>query len=114
MNIQVEEYNSLIVISIIGEFFVEHIQQVNDVWNEQVAKKPKIIAINCKELNYVDSSAIGALVKFLNNAQEKRIKLLFYDLSTTIKQIFDTAGLDTFFTIITRSEFESKYLADAK
>ncbi len=114
MNIQVEEYKSLIVISIIGEFFVEHIQQVNDVWSEQVAKKPKIIAINCKELNYVDSSAIGALVKFLNSAQEEKIKLLFYDLSTSIKQIFDTAGLDTFFTIISRSEFESKYLADAQ
>jgi anti-sigma B factor antagonist len=114
MNIQVEEYKSLIVISIIGEFFVEHIQQVNDVWHEQVAKKPKVIAINCKELNYIDSSAIGALVKFLNSAQEKKITLLFYDLSTTIKQIFDTAGLDSFFTIITRSEFESKYRRDTK
>lgn len=112
MNIQIEEFGSLIVISIIGEFFSEHIQEVNDVWRQQVAKKPKIIAINCKELNYIDSSAIGALVKFLNSAQDKKIKLIFYDLSMIIKQIFDTAGLDSFFTIITRSEFESKYRKD--
>jgi len=69
----------------------------------------KVIAINCKELEYIDSSAIGTLVKFLNNATSKGIKLQFFDLNPSIQNIFKTARLDNFFTITTRENLEKDF-----
>lgn len=109
IEVTVEERGSTIILHIKGEFHIENIQKVEGVWTEQVAKTPEVIAINCKDLNYIDSSAIGTLVKFLNNAMNKKIKLVFYDLSSSIRQIFQTARLNNFFTITTKDRFESDF-----
>ena len=113
MNITVREHDKVVEIVIAGEFFAEHVKQINDVWRDQIAKKPDAIVIDCKELLHIDSTAIGTLVNFHNTARDTDIKLIFSDLNDIIRQIFETAGLDSFFTIITRREFESRYLQDS-
>jgi anti-sigma B factor antagonist len=113
MNITVRDHNKIVVIAIAGEFFAEHVKQINEVWRVQIEKKPDVIVIDCQELMYIDSTAIGTLVNFHNTAADKDIKLIFSELNNTIIQIFETAGLDSFFTIITQREFESKYLHDS-
>ncbi len=110
IDIRTEELNNVIIIHICGEFYIENIQNVEEVWNRQIMKKPKIIAINCGKLSYIDSSAIGTLVKFLNISMNKKIKLIFYDLSPLARQIFQTARLNNFFTILSKEEFDSLYL----
>ena len=110
IDISVEELQKIIKIHISGEFYIENIQKVENIWNEQVLKTPEIIAIDCSALMYIDSSAIGTLVKFLNNAMNKNIKLVFYDLSPSIQQIFKTARLNNFFTITTGEMFDREYL----
>jgi anti-anti-sigma factor len=61
-------------------------------------------------LEYIDSSAIGTLVKFLNNAMNKQIKLIFFDLNKAIQNIFKTARLDNFFTIMSKEEIDEHYM----
>jgi len=110
INLSVEANGGLIIISISGEFYIENIQKVENAWNEQVMKSPETIAINCGGLLYIDSSAIGTLVKFLNSAMNKNIKLVFFDLNPSIQQIFKTARLNNFFTITSKENFEREYL----
>ena len=110
VDIETEEYGDVIVININGEFYLESIQFAEAVWNEQVAKKPRLIGINCKNINFIDSSAIGILVKFLNNAVQYNVDLVFYDLSKTIINVFKTARLSSFFKIMEKEEFEKKFL----
>lgn len=111
MNITVRDHNEIVEIALAGEFFAEHVKQVNDVWRVQIARKPDVIVIDCKDLMHIDSTAIGTLVNFHNTAADEDIKLIFSDLNDSIRQIFETAGLDSFFAIITRREFETRYLA---
>jgi anti-sigma B factor antagonist len=110
IEVKTDEFGDIIIIHICGEFYIENIQNVEEVWNLQLMKNPKIIAINCGNLSYIDSSAIGTLVKFLNVSMNRKIKLIFYDLSPLARQIFQTARLNNFFTIISKEEFESVYL----
>ncbi|HNR89523.1 MAG TPA: STAS domain-containing protein [Spirochaetota bacterium] len=112
IEVRTEEHGDVMIMHIKGEFYIENIQTVENTWNELVARKPKIIAINCHDLEFIDSSAIGTLVKFLNNAMNKKIKLIFYDLSKSIQQIFETARLNNFFTVTTKSKFETQFLND--
>lgn len=110
INISVDDRKDIIIITISGEFYIENIQKVENTWNEQVMKSPGTIAIDCSELQYIDSSAIGTLVKFLNSAMNKDIKLVFFDLNSSIQQIFKTARLNNFFTITSREKFEQEFL----
>lgn len=110
INISVDDKKEIIIIKISGEFYIENIQKVESVWNEQVEKAPGAIAIDCTELVYIDSSAIGTLVKFLNSTMSRNIKLVFLDLSPSIQQIFRTARLNNFFTITSREKFEKEFL----
>jgi anti-anti-sigma factor len=109
MEIRLEESSNITIINIKGEFHVGNVAKFEEVWHAQVEKKPKAIAINCQDLEYIDSSAIGTLVKFLNNAMSKGIKLQFFDLNPSIQNIFKTARLDNFFTITTREKLEQEF-----
>jgi anti-sigma B factor antagonist len=110
MELNVEQKNSVVIVSIKGEFHIGNVNKFEELWHGLIEKKPEVIAINCKELEYIDSSAIGTLVKFLNNAMSKKIKLIFFDLNAAIQNIFKTARLDNFFTITTREKVEREYL----
>jgi len=110
VEIQVEEHGKTIVIAIKGEFYIESVEYTEKVWNEQVAKKPQVIGINCKEIKFIDSSAIGILVKFLNNSIKLKIELVFFDLSETVLTVFKAAKLGNFFKILSKSQFESECL----
>jgi len=109
MEIIIEELLNVTIINLKGEFFVGNVGKFDEEWRAQVEKKPKAIAINCKELVYIDSSAIGTLVKFLNSAMNHGITLQFFDLNPSIQNIFKTTRLDKFFTITTREKLEKDF-----
>lgn len=110
IDVKVNQVKDVVIIDLIGEFDLDTINRVEEQWQQVLEKQPKVIGINCQKLKFIDSSAIGTLVKFLNSAMSKGIELVFYDLNKQISAIFKTARLDNFFTITTREEFEKKYL----
>ena len=73
---------------------------------------PRLIAINCLMLESLDSSAIGSIVKFFNYAMGKGIMMVFYDLNSQIRRLFETAKLTRYFNITTVSEFKNRYFLE--
>lgn len=110
VDISYEEHGNVVRMTIAGEFYIESIQRAEDTWREIVEKRPKAIGINCKNIKFIDSSAIGVMVKFLNNAMKLNIELVFYDLSDSVLSVFKTAKLGNFFKIMTKAQFEQEYL----
>ena len=110
ISISTEEHGNVVIINITGDFFIDSIEVAEQVWAQQIAKRPRAIAINCKNIKYIDSSAIGILVKFLNGAMKQKTEMVFYDLSDTIITVFKTAKLGNFFKIMTKTQFEMEYL----
>jgi anti-sigma B factor antagonist len=106
VSIEVDDRGTVKIIRIKGEFFLGYVRQVEDTWNKLAAVSPEIIAIDCRDMTFVDSSAIGTFVKFLHNSISSNIKLIFFDLSDSISRIFGKAKLNKIFTIISREEFE--------
>jgi len=110
MNFETEELPNATIVNIKGEFYVGNVARYEEFWQEQIKKKPNAIVFNCKELVYIDSSAIGTLVKFLHNATSEGVKLQFFNLNPSINNIFQIARLDKFFTITTREEVERNFM----
>lgn len=105
----IEDSKKAAILHINGELFHEKLAELEKVWAEQVKKPVPTIAIDCQQLNYIDSPAIGTLVKFFNEAMSKGKKLVFYGLNPSIQSLFDSARLERFFTITTKEKFDMEY-----
>ncbi len=105
-----QPYPDVAIIQISGEFYLENTSEVEEIWNSFVQKNPRVVAFDCGEIEFMDSSAIGILVKFLNQAGQWDIDLVFYNLSETVQMVFETAKLNNFFTTMTEEQFTSRYL----
>jgi anti-sigma B factor antagonist len=108
ISVNVEKRNNGIIIHITGEVHIENMRQVEDIWDKHMLKKPRMVAIDCKDIYYIDSSAIGMFVRFLNSATNKNIKLVFYEVNQGIYEIFQSARLHNFFAIATKEKVETE------
>jgi len=105
-----ESSNNIMIVHVSGEFRIEMIGRVEEVWNRAIEKKPRLIAFDCVHMDYIDSSAIGTLVKFVNSATNKKIEFMLFGLNREVYKIFENARLTRFFGLLTEEEFKSKYL----
>ena len=108
-NISFEERGNKIIVSAWGEWNLGNIKDMEIVFSAILDKKPAMIAINCKNLIGVDSTAIASLVKILRKTKEMNIKLIFFDLSPTIQHTFELMTLNKFFTIMTKNRFDEEF-----
>ena len=110
MQVNVEKQGDLVIMHLKGKLFLESLGNIVNEWEKIIAAGPGIIAVDCANLNSIDSSAIGTLVKFFNEAMGKNIELVFYDLNPSIRKLFRTIHLEKFIPVITAKKFETEYL----
>ncbi len=108
-NISFEEKGSKIIVAAAGEWNLGNIKVMEIVFSDILGTRPAMIAINCKNLVGVDSTAIASLVKMLRKTKEMNIKLIFFDLSPNIFHTFELMTLNKFFTIMTKKKFDEEF-----
>lgn len=109
-DIHVEELDTIVIIHMAGNLYAEEIFRIKNIWRGILTLKPKTIAINCSELDYIDSTAIANLINFSNEARERDINLILYNLKSTMYELLNKVKLDRFFNILTKEDFEFDYL----
>ncbi len=114
LTVSVNQLGDVVVIDIAGEFDIDVIRDVEQAWSQALSKNPKVIGFNCLELKFIDSSALGTLVKFMNSATNRKITFTLFNISPPIATIFKTSKLDKFFSINSKEDFENKYLSISK
>ena len=102
-------FRDIIIINISGDLSIGNLSELEDLWKKTISLNPSVVAFDCSRINFIDSSAIGTLVKFLNNSSKVNIDLVFIDLSDNIFRVFKTAKLNKIFKISSRSDFEGQY-----
>ena len=76
-----------------------------------LSKGAKIILIDLKDVNFMNSSGIGALVSTLKEVKKGESNLFLCSLSEQVKIIFQLTKMDRVFkTFLNREEFEEKIL----
>jgi len=109
MKINFKQQGDYIVINITGKFAINTFKLFEEKWSEILTIKPKVVGINFKNVEYIDSYIIGMLVKYYNESMNKKIDLVLIDLNEEIQRIFDTAKLGNFFPILSKGQFYEKY-----
>ncbi len=108
MRININRNKNVVDIKLIGEYDIHEVHFFNSLFIDEIGNKPSIIALNLNEMTYIDSSAIGSLIRCMNMAIKDNIQFICYNLNERIGEIFRLARLERCFQILSEDEFQLK------
>ena len=74
-----------------------------------IRENPSKFAVNLENVESIDSSGISFLVKIAKSARNRNIELILYGMNESLQRLFYAGGLDSFFKIFTKAEFQKIY-----
>ena len=100
MNIKVSSKgNKNSIITIEGDVDLYSSPKVREKISALTEKKVPVIMINLQGVKYMDSSGIATFVEGFQNIKKYKGKLIFYNLQTLVKDIFEMTKLEKVFEI---------------
>lgn len=99
LNLRDEKLNDLVNIFISGEVDIYTSQKLKDKLYNIVDSNQMDLRIDCKELNYIDSTGLGIFVGTLKKAKQYGKKIYIVNLKESIRKLFLITGLDKVFII---------------
>ncbi len=109
LTIDCSEQKNICIISLNGELIFNEMEEADKVIMEIFARKPGVMAMNCKNLHSLDSSGLGLFIKFSKEAKKADIRLIFIDITDHVSTLFDVSKLESIFEIITEEEFTKTF-----
>ena len=99
LKLREELFDGSVGIFISGEVDIYTSQKLKDKLNDIVESYKLDLRIDCKGLNYIDSTGLGILVGALKRAKQYDKKIYISNLRDNIKKLFIITGLDKVFII---------------
>lgn len=98
LNVDLKKENETLFVNLSGDLDINSNKKFKDSVNK--VKGIKNIAVDCKELSYVDSTGLGAFISIYKNLkQQGKENILIKGLKPHIKKIFLITDLDKVFKI---------------
>lgn len=89
----------VVILDIKGEIDLYNAPEIKDTIKNQIDSGKKKIIINLKEVSYIDSSGIGALISSLSNLKKVGGGLKILHVYDSVKKVFELTKLTSFFEI---------------
>ncbi len=109
MRIVINKKDKILYLTIDGDFCIGNVVSFEDQWEKITEAGPEVIAVNCRDIVFIDSTALGTLVQFMKFLMNKKIQLVFFDLSIAVDTLFKATQLNRFFKITTIEKLELDY-----
>lgn len=109
LQIEVEEKDSAVVVSIAGELTLKGIEDFERAFEKYLENKPDVIALDLKHLPYLDSFGISRIIKVSRMIIAAGIDFVMINMNENIHNIFRMSTFDRLFNIMTGEEFEREY-----
>ena len=95
----------------IQKIFSDHnIVEIEEAWDKILTNDASIIGFDCAKLEFIDSSAIGTLVKFFNSSVKNNIEMYIFGLRTELEKIFETTKINRMMSVVSKQEFDERFL----
>jgi anti-anti-sigma factor len=110
LDINTDQYGTVAIMHFHGTLTRDILKDVEDAWSDMVDKMPDVIALDFRDVTQIDSICINHIFKMARIAENKKIKLIMFDVFEALKKIFEVIKLDKVITIMTKQQFETAYL----
>ncbi len=97
INIKFNEDDSIWVVYPKGEIDIYTSPELKEVLTEALNEKNGDILIDGYNLDYIDSTGLGALISILKRVREKGNKVYLTNIKPNIRKLFDITELDKVF-----------------
>ncbi len=97
------------LISIRGRFTLMDKDDFQGVLADNVDLDSQDVALDLRELDYVDSSGIGDFIKLKMEATKRNNSVFVFGLKDAVEKAFKSARLDSVFTILSDDESNQKF-----
>jgi anti-sigma B factor antagonist len=108
MELEVSVHKNILLFTPTGSFDFHTIRVFEERFQSE-SRNYKNFALNMKDVTFIDSSGMGALVKVLSYAKQRKGVLYLFNLSNDLERLLDKADLLTFFQTVTEKEFDKKF-----
>ena len=99
MTISVRESGKAQVVDVEGEVDLGTSPNLRRALFDLLGKKPKL-ALNLRELHYIDSSGIATLIEVLKSAQRLQTEFVLFGLSPAVQDAFRLTHVSRVFRIV--------------
>lgn len=104
MDISSRAKGEVVILDISGEIDLYNAPEIKDIVNKLIEQKKYNVVINLKEVTYIDSSGIGALISSLSNLKKYQGGLKIINVFASVKKVFELTKLTSFFDIYDSEE----------
>lgn len=100
---------NVIIITLAGDLNINANPEVDKKIQEAIIEKPSAVAIDCKNLNSIDSTGLGTLIGMSKKLKNSNIDMAICDIPSGVNSIFDITKLKDYFRVTSLSEILKEY-----
>lgn len=108
--VHIRQKGDVVVIGLPKYFYIGNIIEIEESWDKIVKNNPAVIGFDCEQLEFIDSSAIGTLVKFFNSSVKNNIEMYVFGLREELLKIFDTTKINRVMTVLEKPDFNKRFM----
>jgi anti-sigma B factor antagonist len=104
LSIQVRQVDGAAVVLPDGFINAHTVRQFESTLEELVESGQYTILLNCKDLNYISSAGLGAIMGLIETVRENDGDILLSNLQQNVFAIFDTLGFTQLYKVFESEE----------
>jgi len=108
--VEIKRKGNVVIVSMPKYFYIGNIVEIEEAWDKILTNDASIIGFDCAKLEFIDSSAIGTLVKFFNSSVKNNIEMYIFGLRTELEKIFETTKINRMMSVVSKQEFDERFL----
>ena len=99
MELKIRKNGEVYIIDVNGEMDLYNSYKLKELVTKMLEKNVKSFIINLEQVDYIDSSGIGALIYICSTLKKMNLKLAISNVHGSVKKVIELAKLTGYFPI---------------
>lgn len=99
MELKIRKNGDVYIIDVNGEMDLYNSYKLKELVMKMIEKNVKVFIINLEQVDYIDSSGIGALIYICSTIKKMNLKLSISNIHGSVKKVIELTKLMAYFPI---------------
>ena len=104
MELKIRKNKDVYIVDVSGEMDLYNSYKLKELITKMLERQVKCIVLNLEEVEYIDSSGIGALIYICSTLKKKNLKLYITNIHGSVKKVIELTKLMGYFPIASTVE----------
>ncbi|MBQ9494655.1 MAG: anti-sigma factor antagonist [Treponema sp.] len=112
MELKIRKNGNVYIIDVNGEMDLYNSYKLKELVMKMIEKSVKCFVINLEQVDYIDSSGIGALIYICSTIKKMNLRLAIANVHGSVKKVIELTKLTGYFPITNSIEESLQMLAE--